>query len=145
MREKILIVDDEQSLRDLLKTVLEKGGYEAIMAANGEEAVRLAESENPHLVILDAEMPDPSGIKTCAALRANGKTRRIPIILAAGFTQSLAEALQLGVDDFVTKPFHLAAVLARVRAMLKVSHIEGKAERAMAYMRELKKPQSPEQ
>jgi DNA-binding response OmpR family regulator len=140
MGEKILVVDDEQAIRYLLQTVLERAGYEPIMASNGEEAIRLAESENPHLIILAARMPEPDGIKTCTALRANQKTRTIPIILATGFTESLAEALHAGVDDFVTKPLHLAAVLARVRAMLRVRHIEDKAERVTAYLRELSEP-----
>jgi DNA-binding response OmpR family regulator len=143
VREKILVVDDEESVTELLKTVLEKEGYKTIVTSDGEEAVRLAESEKPQLIILDAVMPAPHGIKTCAALRANQKTRAIPIILATGFTEFLAEALHAGADDFVTKPFYLTAVLTRVRAMLKVSHIEGKAERAMAYMKEIREDFSP--
>jgi two-component system alkaline phosphatase synthesis response regulator PhoP len=143
MRKKILVVDDEESVTHFLKTFFERAGYEVILASDGEEAVRLAESEKPHLITLDAVMPDPDGIQTCAALRANQKTRGIPIILATGFPDFLAEALQVGVDDFVTKPFHLAALLARVRALLKVSHIEGKAERAVAYMKEFRKDFSP--
>jgi DNA-binding response OmpR family regulator len=139
MREKILVVDDEEMLRCLLQTALEKEGYEVVLASGGEEAMRLAENKQPHLIILDAVMPDPDGIKTCAALRANPKTGGIPIILATGFTEFLTEALHVCADDFVTKPVRLAVLLARVRAMLKVSHIEGKAERAMAYMKELKK------
>jgi len=143
MRKKILVVDDEESVTHFLKTFFEKEGYEVVVASDGEEAIRLAEHEKPHLITLDVVMPDPDGIQTCAALRANQKTRAIPIILATGFPEFLAEALHVGVDDFVTKPFHLAALLARVRAMLKVSHIEGKAERARAYMKELRKDFSP--
>jgi DNA-binding response OmpR family regulator len=139
MQEKILVVDDEEMPRCLLQAALEKEGYEVVLASGGEEAVRLGESEKPHLVILDAVMADPDGIKTCPALRANPKTRAIPIILATGFTEFLAEALHAGADDFVTKPVRLAALLARVRAMLKVSHIEGRVERAMAYTKELEK------
>jgi DNA-binding response OmpR family regulator len=143
MREKILVVDDEEPLRWLLKTVLERVGYEVVLASCGVEAVRLAEKERPQLIILDAKMPDPDGINTCAALRANPKTQGIPIILASESTETLAEALQLGVDDFVTKPFHLEAIITRVIAMLKVSHIEGKTKRVMAYMKELGKNFSP--
>jgi DNA-binding response OmpR family regulator len=139
MREKILVVDDEEMLGCLLQTALERDGYEVVLASGGEEAMRLAASEKPHVIILDAVMPDPDGIKTCAALRANPKTRAIPILLATGFTEFLSEALRAGADDFVTKPVHLDAILTRVKAMLKVSHIEGKAERAMAYMKELRK------
>jgi CheY-like chemotaxis protein len=139
MRKKILVVDDEESLRCLLKNVLEDEGYEVVLASGGEEAVRLAEREKPHLITLDAKMPDPDGIQTCATLRVNQETRGIPIILATGFPEFLAGALHAGADDFVTKPFRLTAFRNRVRAMLKVSHIEGKAERAMAYMKELRK------
>jgi CheY-like chemotaxis protein len=144
MRKKILVVDDEESLRCLLKTVLEKEGYEVVLASGGEEAVRLAESEKPHLITLDAKMPDPDGMQTCAALRVNQKTRGIPIIVATGFPEFLAEALQVGADDFVTKPFRRAALLDRVRAILKVGHIEGRAERAVAYMKAFRKHFPPE-
>jgi DNA-binding response OmpR family regulator len=144
MREKILVVDDEEPLRWLLKTILERAGYEVVLASDGVEAIRLAESEKPHLIILDAVMPKLDGIATCIALRANQKTRAIPIMLATGFTEFLSESLHAGADDYVTKPFHFSAVLARVKAILKVSHIEGKAERAVAYMKELRKGFSPE-
>jgi DNA-binding response OmpR family regulator len=77
MREKILVVDDGQSLRWLLQAVLEREGYAVVLASDGKKAVRLAESEKPHLIILDAKMPDPDGIKTCATLRANDKTQAI--------------------------------------------------------------------
>lgn len=143
MGEKILVLDDEQSVRYLLQTVLEREGYETILATSGEEAVRLAQSENPHLIILGARMPEPDGIKTCAALRANQKTRAIPIILATGFKESVAEALYAGADDFVTKPFRVANVMARVTAMLRVRHLGDKAERTKAYLQELSNPSPP--
>jgi len=88
-------------------------------------------------------MPEPDGIKTCAVLRANGKTRAIPIILATAFKESVAEALHAGVDDFVTKPFRVADVMARVRAMLRVRHLEDKSERIKAYLKELNNPSPP--
>ncbi len=145
MGEKILVVDDEQPIREWLKSVLDREGYETILASDGKEAVRLAESGSPHLIILDAMMPELDGIKTCVALKANERTRVIPIILATGFTEVLAAAVNAGVDDFVMKPFDLDRLMIRVRGMLRVRHLEDELERAMAYMRELKKPQSPEQ
>jgi two-component system response regulator VicR len=145
MAEKILVVDDEEPIRELLKNLLEQDGYEAILAANGEEAVRLAESENPDLVILDAVMPLLDGIDACAALRANEKTRAIPIILATGFAEVLSGAMSAGVDDFVMKPVPLSELMVRVKAMLKVRHLEDEVERAMAYMEERNKLLSPEQ
>jgi two-component system response regulator VicR len=140
MGEKILVVDDEEPIRELLRSLLEKEGYEAILASDGEEAIRLAESEKPHLIILDVKMSGLDGIRTCLALREKQETRGIPIILATGFTEFLAEALDAGVDDFVTKPFHLTAVVTRVRAMLRVRHIDNTVERAVAYLQELMDP-----
>ncbi|HYA02225.1 MAG TPA: response regulator [Syntrophobacteria bacterium] len=147
MGEKILVVDDEQSIREWLKTALEMHGYEIILAANGEEAIRLAASDSPHLIILDAVMPELDGIDTCIALRANEKTRAIPIILATGFAEVLAAAVNAGVDDFLTKPFDLDRLMIRVRSMLRVRHLEDELERAVAYMQALKdkKSRSPEQ
>jgi two-component system response regulator VicR len=77
MREKILVVDDGQSLRWLLQAVLEREGYAVVLASDGKKAVRLAETEKPQLIILDAKMPDSHRIEACAALRANAKTQAI--------------------------------------------------------------------
>lgn len=144
MGEKILVADDEETIRGLLKTLLESEGYEVVLAANGEDAVRVAESENPHLIILDAVMPELDGIRTCIALRANEKTWAIPIILATAFTEFLTEAVNAGVDDFVMKPFRLDRLMVRVRGMLRVRHLEDQLERAVAYMQALRKAASPE-
>jgi CheY-like chemotaxis protein len=84
MREKTLVVDDEQSPRYFLETVLEREGYEVVLASDGNEAIRVVESGNPHLIILDARTPKVDGIGTCAALRADERTRRIPILFATG-------------------------------------------------------------
>ena len=143
MGEKILVVDDEEVVREMLRTLLETEGYEAILASNGEEALRLAESENPHLIILDAVMPERDGINTSVALRGSEKTRAIPIILATGFAEVLTEAVNAGIDDCVVKPFKLDRLMVRVRGMLKVRHLEDELERATAYMQELRKAASP--
>jgi two-component system cell cycle response regulator len=139
MVEKILVVDDEQAIRDVLKTFLEKAGYPVIVASNGMEAIRQAESETPHLIILDARMPDLDGVETCLRLRSQERTRSIPIILATGFKHVLLEALDAGVDDFVMKPVRLAELLVRIRSMLRVRHVEDGIERAMAYTQELRR------
>jgi DNA-binding response OmpR family regulator len=139
MGYKILVVDDEEPIRDLLKGFLEGQGHTVILASTGEEALISAERENPHLIVLDVRMPGLDGIETCVALRANDKTRAIPIILATAFREVLAEALAAGVDDFVTKPFHLAELLHRVQALLRVRHLENELERAAAYVCELRK------
>jgi DNA-binding response OmpR family regulator len=139
MGHKILVVDDEEPIRDLLKGFLEGQGYTVVLASNGKEGILSAANENPHLILLDVRMPELDGIETCVALRANEKTRAIPIILATAFRDVLADALEAGVDDFVTKPFHLAELLHRVEALLRVRHLEDELERAAAYIYELRK------
>jgi CheY-like chemotaxis protein len=136
---KILVVDDEEPVRDLLRDFLEGEGHTVVMASSGNEALLSAEKESPQLIVLDVRMPGLDGIETCAALRANEKTRRIPIILATAFREVLEEALAAGIDDFVTKPFHLAELLHRVQSLLRVRHLENDLERAAAYVYELRK------
>jgi DNA-binding response OmpR family regulator len=138
MGEKILVVDDEEPIRELLRRLLEHQGYEAILASNGQEAVRLAESDIPDLIILDMIMPELDGINACLALKASGKTRGIPIIVVTGFMELVGVAVNAGVDDIVMKPVPLAELMVRVKALLKVRHLEDDRERAMAYTRELR-------
>jgi CheY-like chemotaxis protein len=80
MADKVLVVDDEQEIRDLLANFLSTEGYEVIVAANGEEAIELAKRENPQLILLDIEMPGVDGIETCKRLKAEEKTQHIPVI-----------------------------------------------------------------
>jgi DNA-binding response OmpR family regulator len=136
--EKILVVDDDQALRELLLLLLSHEGYEVVTACNGGKAIELAREENPELIILDVSMPEVDGIQTCWELRAQQQTCWVPIIVMTGFEETQTEALHAGVDDFVTKPFRPADLLARVKALLKVRHLEDEAERALAYSRELR-------
>jgi DNA-binding response OmpR family regulator len=145
MRERILIVDDDQAMRDMLKTFLEKQGYRVILASDGLEGLQQAESEDPDLIILDARMPGLNGAQICRRLRSQERTRSIPIILATGFGDVLLEVLDAGVDDFVMKPVRLAEFLVRVRGMLKVRHIGDEVERAMAYTQEIRRALLPRQ
>ena len=138
MAYRILVVDDQEPIRELLGTFLQKEGYEVILAPDGLEAIRLVASERPHLVILDVRMPELDGVETCWRLRSGEKTRSTPIIIATAFGEVVVEALDAGADDFVTKPFQLADVLARVRALLKVRHLEDGIDRTWAYIQELR-------
>jgi DNA-binding response OmpR family regulator len=139
MVERILVVDDEQFIRELFADLLASEGYEVVSASNGREAIRLAALDTPHLVLLDANMPEMDGIETTRQLRSQRETCSVPIIMVTAFEETRTEALHAGVDDFVTKPFNVADLLARVMAMLKVGHLEGDAERAAAYSHELRK------
>jgi DNA-binding response OmpR family regulator len=138
MSDKILVVDDEQTIRGLLAELLSIEGYEVLLASNGREAIQVAAREIPHLVILDANMPEMDGIETTRELRSQHETCWVPIIMVTAFRDTRTEALHAGVDDFVTKPFNVVDLLARVQALLKVGHLEGETERGLAYSRGLR-------
>jgi len=139
MGEKVLVVDDEFEIRDLLSRFLTEEGFEVILASNGEEALELAERENPHVILLDIWMPGFSGIETCKRLKENEKTRFIPVIMATALWDTHAEAVEAGAEDFVTKPFPLEELSFRVKSILRVRYLNDELERAVAYIQELQK------
>ncbi len=119
MREnKILIVDDDPNICELLRLYLEKDGFSTIVAENGEQAVSLAFSENPDLMLLDIMLPKMDGWQVCREIR---KTSQLPIIMltAKGETFDKVLGLELGADDYVSKPFDTKEVVARVKAVLR--------------------------
>lgn len=137
MGGKILVVDDEWEIRDMLGRFLTEQGYEAILASNGEEAIELAEKENPQAILLDILMPGIDGIETCKRLRAKEKTQFIPIIIATALWDRYMEAVEVGADDFVSKPFNLMELSHRVKSILRVRYLTNELERAVAYVLEL--------
>jgi DNA-binding response OmpR family regulator len=114
-----------------------------ILASHGHEAIQLAETESPDLIILDVRMPKLDGIATCVKLRSQERTGTIPIIAATAFRDVVGEAADAGADDIVIKPFHLTELLRRVRAMLRVRHVRDDVARVAAYVRELKASRPP--
>ena len=139
MGDKILVVDDELEIRDMLSRFLTEQGYQAIMAANGEEALELAEKENPQAILLDILMPGIDGIETCKRLKAKEETRFIPVIMATALWERYMEAIEVGADDFVSKPFNLTELSHRVKSILRVRYLTNELERAVAYVRQLGK------
>ena len=139
MGDKVLVVDDELEIRDLLSRFLTEEGYEVILASNGKEAIELAERENPQVILLDIMMPGIDGIETCKRLKAEEKTRFIPVIMATAFWDTYAEAIEAGAEDFVTKPFNLAEISFRVQSIRRVRYLTNELERAVAYIGELGK------
>ena len=133
MGEKVLVVDDELEIRDLLGRFLTEQGYEAMLASNGEEAIELAEKENPNAILLDIKMPGIDGIEICKRLKANEKTRFIPVIMATALWDTYLDAIEAGAEDFVTKPFNLAELSHRVKSILRVRYLTNELERAVAY------------
>jgi DNA-binding response OmpR family regulator len=137
MADKVLIVDDALAARNLLKGFFKEEGYEVVVASNGEEALELAERENPHVIILDIDMPGIDGIEVCKKLKAEDNTRFIPVIMATGLGDTYLEALEAGAEEFVCKPFHLAELSIRVKSMLSIRHLTDELDRATAYIRGL--------
>ena len=115
---KILVADDDKNICELLKLYLEKENYEAIVANNGEEALRLFELENPDLILLDVMMPKLDGWQVCREVR---KHSECPIIMitAKGETFDKVLGLELGADDYVVKPFEPKEIIARIKAVMR--------------------------
>lgn len=116
--EKILVVDDEVSIRQILETRLSIRGYSVILAANGEEALYLFRKEQPNLVILDIMLPKIDGYELCSEIR---KESQVPIIMltALGDISDRVMGLELGADDYVMKPFSPKELEARIRSVLR--------------------------
>jgi two-component system response regulator MprA len=117
---KILVVDDERAVRDSLRRALELEGYEIELAADGNEALsRLESSEEPDAIILDVLMPGVDGLEVCRRLRSAGSTLPVLMLTARTEVEDRVAGLDAGADDYVTKPFALEELLARVRALLR--------------------------
>ena len=117
-RERILLVDDEVALQRSVATLLRSRGYDVIVSATGQDALAQAEREAPALIVLDLGLPDLDGIEVCRRLRALGPA---PIIVLSARTEETDKvaALDLGADDYVTKPFGPEELLARIRVALR--------------------------
>ncbi|MBA4173413.1 MAG: phosphate regulon transcriptional regulatory protein PhoB [Hyphomicrobium sp.] len=123
MTAKVLIVEDEGPLAELLRYNLESEGFRVWHAETGEEAELLVREERPDLVVLDWMLPQVSGIEICRRLRAKPETRAIPIVMltARGEEADRIRGLSTGADDYVVKPFSLPELMARVKAILRRS------------------------
>lgn len=121
MKPLILIVEDEAALATMLRYNLEKEGYRVCEAGDGEEALTLVSERKPDLVVLDWMLPSLSGIEVCRQLRRKPATRELPIIMltARGEEGDKIRGLNTGADDYMTKPFSLPELMARIRAMLR--------------------------
>lgn len=120
---RILVVDDEKDIVDLLSYNLRKENYDVVEAFNGETALDLISEKNPHLVLLDLMLPGIQGQEICSRLRKNPETAFLPIIMITAKKEEIDKVLglELGADDYITKPFSIKEVLARVKAVLRRS------------------------
>ena len=121
MKRSVLIVEDEEDIRELLSYTLIREGYQVATVASGEEALAVAESRTHDLVILDLMLPGLDGMTVCRKLRANPKTAGVAIIMvtAKGEEGDIINGLNMGANDYITKPFSRNVLLARVRAVLR--------------------------
>ncbi|HET6459653.1 MAG TPA: response regulator [Syntrophales bacterium] len=133
MPKKILIVDDEKDIADLISYNLEEEGFTTIKAYDGESALRLVKAKRPDLLILDLMLPGVRGLEVCKFIRKDPDIEALPIIMltAKGDQVDKILGLEMGADDYITKPFNVRELVARVRAVLRraeVSHDLDKKE-----------------
>lgn len=133
----VLLIEDQEADRRLVTTALEKDGYNVIQASSGEAGLELLQQKQPDLVLLDLVLPGVDGLEVCRQIRAR---TNIPVIMVTGRDEEIDKVvgLELGADDYVTKPYGLRELVARVRAMLRRSMV---TERATAQKRKLVFPQ----
>lgn len=123
MKATILIVDDEKDIVEMLDYNLSREGFKTITCHDGEKALELVDKEHPNLIILDLMLPEIDGLEVCKILKRNNATSHIPIIMLTAKTQETDKiiGLELGADDYITKPFSVKEFLARVKAVLRRS------------------------
>ena len=126
-REKVLVVEDEEDILELIRYNLEREGYRVTGVATGEEGLRAVTREHPDLVVLDLMLPGIDGIEVCRRLKADPHTKHLPVVMvtAKGDEADVVAGLELGADDYLTKPFSPKVLVARIRAVVRRRAQEG--------------------
>lgn len=124
MKKRILIVEDEKNIVDILRFNLQREGYETLEAYDGEKGLQLALEEEPSLILLDVMLPKLDGFEVCRAIRAQGHTTPILMLTAREEETDKVLGLELGADDYITKPFSMRELLARVKANIRRTAME---------------------
>jgi len=120
-REKILVIEDEPDIRELIAYNLEREGFRVLTTRDGEEGIRLARREKPDLILLDLMLPSMDGLEVCRRMQADAATRAIAVVMvtAKGEESDVVLGLGVGADDYITKPFSPKVLIARVKAVLR--------------------------
>jgi len=132
MGQKILVVEDDADIRNLIRLRLEKEGFSVSLAPDGEIATSRAVSEIPDLIVLDLMLPRKDGLTTCKELKANEKTKKIPVLMLTAKSEEVDRILgfELGADDYLTKPFSPRELILRIKAILGRLHAPAKDQAA---------------
>ncbi len=138
-KEKILVVDDEEDILELVRHHLNREGYEVRCAESGEQALQTATSESVDLIILDLMLPGIDGLEVTRRLKSDPRTQHIPILMltAKGEESDVVSGLELGADDYVTKPFSPRILIARARASIRRQLKEPPDENAVIQVQEI--------
>lgn len=120
-RHKILVVEDEEDILELVEYNLGKSGFQVAAVTNGEDAISAARTQSPDAIVLDLMLPGVDGLEVCRTLKSDQRTKNIPILMltAKGEERDIVEGLELGADDYIPKPFSPKVLVARVKAVLR--------------------------
>ena len=132
-QQRVLVVDDEPSIVDAVATALRYEGFDVEEAGTGREALKAAETQRPDLIVLDIMLPDLDGLEVTRRLRQDGLRVPVLFLTARDSTEDKVSGLTVGGDDYVTKPFSLAEVVARVRAILRRVRVSGEDESVLRF------------
>ena len=131
MPKKILIIDDEKDIVDLISYNLEKEGFATVKAYDGEDALKLVKAKRPDMIILDLMLPGMRGLEVCKFIRKNPETETLPIIMltAKGDEVDKILGLEMGADDYITKPFNVRELIARIHAVMRRAEVRHDSEK----------------
>jgi len=138
-RSTVLVVDDNPQNVELMQAYLEALNCVTHVARDGVEALEQVPKTNPDLILLDIMMPRMSGFEVCRRLKADPKTREIPIIMVTALNElgDYERGVECGTDDFLNKPINKLELLTRVKSLLRVRHVKGQLERTLAYLADM--------
>ena len=138
-KNRVLIVEDEEDIQTLLIYNLSKAGFDPIAVESGEEGLQSALEKRPDVIVLDLMLPGMDGLSVCRALKSNDKTSDIPIIIASarGEESDIITGLEMGADDYITKPFSPKVLIARIKALLRRSDRQSSEQDSVFRIHEL--------
>ncbi|HOF18167.1 MAG TPA: response regulator [Phycisphaerae bacterium] len=136
---KVLVVDDNAQNLELLVAYLDPLGCQVVTAIDGVDALEKISQDVPDLILLDIMMPRMSGFEVCRQIKSDPKTRDVPVLMVTALNEmgDIERGVESGTDDFITKPVNRLELLTRVKSLLRVRHLKGELDRALAYLDEV--------